>query len=347
MLCLLLASAAYAYETDQLTDRLEVLADATALADEEADRLLAIAIQRTNAETRCKADTEATRRILANRIAEVTARPQYVPERKMAGFGYGVYAAWLETGPIERRSFFVRDDLYGALTPGESPVLSTVGTCSTIRLAGQLVGTDKPDHFWGLGYQYAQASAWGKDPAAALRWGTLTEKTFYGLLTSNVFSYADLAANYAGYQFYVGLLSEGSAIQRGPDDCVEQERGFEWREWVTPDWDEVWNPSVYNRYVQAAVQDRLRARRGEYCTEYLKYRDDYLPRLATALSEHPLYAAARAPDHRDSFELESVCADYIVAALERGETHTPGPVDVSLLLHPEVTARRARPAAAR
>jgi hypothetical protein len=38
------------------------------------------------------------------------------------------------------------------------------GTNSTFRLNGVLVGSDKPDHFWDLGYAYARRSGWGEHP---------------------------------------------------------------------------------------------------------------------------------------------------------------------------------------
>lgn len=329
LLAAVLTPSAHAYETDQLTGRLTPLQDAMPQANAWANELIAGAVARANAQTRCKQDLPTTRRILGRRIADATASGQYVPERKLAGFGYGVFAALLETGPVDRHSFLDRSDIYGALKPGEAVVLYTVGTCSTIRMGNVLMGTDKLDHFWELGFQYAGASRWGSKPERAWRWGTFTEKLFYGLLTSDVFSYADLRANESGYRFYVELLSPTSTVQLGEDGCVKQVRPFDFAEWVDDDYDEVLNPSVYNRFVQRGVAERLAARKDEYCASYVRWRDGYLPILADKLEEDPPYAGKRAPRHDDMYDLEQLCAPEIAAALASGVTRTPGPVDLT------------------
>lgn len=313
MLFALLLPLASAYETDQVTGRLLYLADATEVANDWADDLLDAAVTRTNAETQCKGDDDAIRRALAANIAEATARNHYVKERKLAGFGYGVYSALLETGAIDRHSFADRDDIYGTVTSAGSVVLASVGTCSTVRLAGELVGTDKADHFWALGYQYALLSDWGEKPEAALRWGTFTERAFYGLMTSAVFSYADLAANEAGYRFYLGLLDEGGMFRRDDDGCVVQTRGFDWNDWIDVSWDEAFNPPVYSRRVGRAVRERLSARRDAYCQDYQQWGDEYASHLAQVLAERASYASSQAPPRTDAYHLDELCAGWIPA----------------------------------
>ena len=39
----------------------------------------------------------------------------------------------------------------------------------------------------------------------AIKWGQMTERTYFGSLVSGVFSNADLFANFAGMKFYIGL----------------------------------------------------------------------------------------------------------------------------------------------
>lgn len=333
---------AHAYETDQLTGRTIPLQDAMPQANAWANELIAAAVARTNAQTHCKQDEVTTRRVLGRRIADATARGQYVPERQLAGFGYGVFSALLETGAVDRHSFLDRSDIYGALKPGEAVVLYSVGTCSTIRMGNVLMGTDKLDHFWELGFQYANASRWGEKPWRAVRWGTFTEKLFYGLLTSDVFSYADLRANEAGYHFYTELLTPKSTLQVGADGCVTQVRPFDFAEWIDEDYDEVLNQSVYNRFVQRGVAERLAARKDEYCASYVQWRDDYLPVLGRKLDEDPDYAGKRAPPHDDMYDLETLCAPEIAVALASGVTHTPGPVDLTALREQYIGAKPNR-----
>lgn len=83
----------------------------------------------------------------------------------------------------------------------------------TVRLYGVEFGTDKLDHFFQQGYKYynIQKEAVGKGKTSgeaeqkAVKWGQMTERTYFGLLVSGVYSNADLYANYAGMKFYLGL----------------------------------------------------------------------------------------------------------------------------------------------
>jgi uncharacterized small protein (DUF1192 family) len=83
----------------------------------------------------------------------------------------------------------------------------------TINMWGVDLGFDKIEHFLQEGHKYykiAEGSRLrgrsGKEAVrAAINWGQLSERTFYGLLVSGVYSQADLAANYAGMKFYERL----------------------------------------------------------------------------------------------------------------------------------------------
>lgn len=83
----------------------------------------------------------------------------------------------------------------------------------TVRLNGVEFGTDKLDHFFQQGYRYykiynkavAKGSMTKQATERAIKWGQMTERTYFGLLVSSVYSNADLYANYAGLKFYQGL----------------------------------------------------------------------------------------------------------------------------------------------
>jgi hypothetical protein len=93
----------------------------------------------------------------------------------------------------------------------------------TVRLYGSEFGVDKIEHFFQQGYAYykiyqkAVASGSTLDQAArkAVKWGQMTERTYYGFLVSGVFSNADLYSNYAGMKFYLGLTR---TIRIGPSE---------------------------------------------------------------------------------------------------------------------------------
>jgi len=83
----------------------------------------------------------------------------------------------------------------------------------TVRLFGVEFGTDKLDHFFQQGYKYYRIQKEAASKGAtleqattkAIKWGQRSERTYFGLLVSGVYSNADLYANYAGMKFYQGL----------------------------------------------------------------------------------------------------------------------------------------------
>lgn len=84
---------------------------------------------------------------------------------------------------------------------------------ATVKMYGAEFGIDKLEHFFQQGHKYYQieneARAKGSAPDEAARkavdWGKRTERTYFGLLISGVYSNADLYANYAGMKFFQGL----------------------------------------------------------------------------------------------------------------------------------------------
>lgn len=301
-----IASLAFAYETDQLTRRAEPLGDARDAANAAANVMLVEAMGRANTLTGCRAGEEWTRRVLASSIYAFTARSRYVPARgQLAGFGYGAFSAWVEQAPLPRREFVDRDDIYEDLQPTESLVLGSVGVCSTIRVGDVLLGTDKLDHFWEQGYEYFVESRYGKRDDRALRWGVTTEKGGYGLLTSDVFSYADLYANWAGYRFYKELLTEDSVFRQDERGCVAMVRPFDWAEWVDDAMDEVLNPPFYDPHVRDAVRAHLAEEREAVCAGWDVA--DALRRRDAVLARRPEFVDASAPAWTDEIGLAELC----------------------------------------
>ena len=83
----------------------------------------------------------------------------------------------------------------------------------TVNLYGAQFGVDKIEHFFQEGYNYYNiynsAVTGGTKPddaqKKAVKWGQMSERTFYGTLVSGVYSNADLNANFTGLKFYLGL----------------------------------------------------------------------------------------------------------------------------------------------
>lgn len=86
----------------------------------------------------------------------------------------------------------------------------------TVRMYGVEFGTDKIEHFFQQGYDYykirnselAKGRSLVDAERKAVAWGQRTERTYFGLIVSGVYSNADLYANFAGMKFYEGLTSQ-------------------------------------------------------------------------------------------------------------------------------------------
>ena len=319
---------AWAYEADQLTERERTLVDVLEPANAEMDRLLDEAVERANRATRCLADPDRTHAVLARKVAHMTARPSYAKERGFwRGFGIGVYARWIESAPgIDRIDFASRNDIYGELTFWQAPILHVAGSSSTFQVGGVRVGSDKFDHFLSLGFAYWRASRGGTDWVRAVEHGTRTEKTIYGLWSSEAFSFADLRSNWDGFRFYATLLEPGSVLTVGDDGCVERSRGFDWSEYVDERWDEVLTPSLYTKSVQRRLSETLARRAWIYCSALPLWAPEGWDAVHEryAIDGNEPWIGRTAPQPTDPFDLDDVCAAF---AAEGGSS---GRVDPNL-----------------
>ncbi|NIP84080.1 MAG: hypothetical protein GTO03_00360, partial [Planctomycetales bacterium] len=149
--------------------------------------------------------------------------------------------------------------------------------CSTIKVHGQYLGTDKIGHFLAMGYLYyqvyraARLSGQSQEDALGLsvqvnRWGPLSEQMFLGMIPTGVYSNADMAANYVGMKYYVNV-TEPVKLQGRLYPAMVQRVGDYWRlsphvrpdgdffaAFVSEHFDEVLNPSLFVRGTRGRVR---------------------------------------------------------------------------------------------
>jgi hypothetical protein len=143
----------------------------------------------------------------------------------------------------------------------------------TVRLYGVELGIDKLEHFFQQGHQYYElerkALAKGDTRETAVKravdWGKQTERTYYGLLMSGVYSNADLYANYAGMRFYQGLTKPVSVGDATRPATVILEDGY-WKPnpnaarnqllkpFISDHMNEALNPSAFTRALISSVR---------------------------------------------------------------------------------------------
>lgn len=210
-----------AFETDQYNLSPEPLADTGVEVSEYIRESLIRTAAELNAEIdaleKCSNDCpEPAKRnaMLAElRLPETLARRFY--DRIAGGalmttkFGKWMNAHEFIAKPARHRVGYTRSIF--VLNPFNFATLSP-----TVKVFGHELGIDKLEHLLQQGYQYyeiynkavGEGDTKRKALQTAIDWGRKTERTYYGLLSSGVYSNADLFANYAGWKFYLGLTED-------------------------------------------------------------------------------------------------------------------------------------------
>lgn len=158
----------------------------------------------------------------------------------------------------------------------------------TVRLCGSEFGTDKIEHLFQQGYAYyriyKKAFATGltaeDSTRRAIKWGQMTERTYFGSLVSGVFSNADLYANYVGLKFYMGLtqpLTIGGVTRRpvlklsdglwtiNADTSTSILKPF-----ISDHLNEAFNPSGFNGFLFPSVKKVVRKHSCPQWREFFK-----------------------------------------------------------------------------
>lgn len=150
----------------------------------------------------------------------------------------------------------------------------------TVRMFDVEFGTDKIEHLLQQGWKYYEMRraelAKGKTAAdadkKAVEWGKRSERTYYGLLASGVYSNADLAANFVGMRFYEGM-TKSLQINGSLRPAILEIHDGHWR--ISPNVDlpstllkpfisehlnEAFNPSGFAFFVYLTVKRVVRTR---------------------------------------------------------------------------------------
>jgi hypothetical protein len=125
----------------------------------------------------------------------------------------------------------------------------------TLEVAGVRFGTDKLAHLVSSGWtyygEYRQGLKKGETPENAERRavnrGIVEESLILGRLASGVTAIPDLEANYAGMHFYLDLCDIEDPILKLGEDGWFISRPVDLRDYVTPRWDESYQPPVYTK----------------------------------------------------------------------------------------------------
>ena len=134
-------------------------------------------------------------------------------------------------GNITRTIIPLKESVYkewtkrtGFLLGRDGAAESPLALSPLIKVGGYVIGVDKLEHMFGMGYAYFKRHHInGMSLRRGLKIGIASEKTYLGgnMLATGVFTYADLAANFNGMRFWNHMLQKeddvlGKAHNYGP-----------------------------------------------------------------------------------------------------------------------------------
>lgn len=311
---LLLASAslAGALETDQYYAWGRELAESTDAVNAKVNLEIGIALERINGR-------RTSRNMSCETVAaKVTSRLRMLIFHPVELWASNTSLVDRIPATVEEELAYPRASIYGIHGPFD--IGAWLPPSATIQLNGVRVGTDKLAHFFSGGRAYylvyRRARRWGLDreqaEIRAIDRGIFSEQTYLGKTSSGVFSAADLEANFQGMRFLSGLC-EGQAprLQRGAQGW-ELTRPFDFREYVTVEWDESYNTSGFS----AGRWKKVRPRLLEHCPKLAdpalqEQRRAYAARDAQTVTERRIRELIDSGRMRDpgDFSIDRLCAE--------------------------------------
>ncbi|MEI6805306.1 MAG: hypothetical protein WCK49_02230 [Myxococcaceae bacterium] len=151
---------------------------------------------------------------------------------------------------LDKKTLSRADSIYRDVTILEGTALYMAQLGYIMRIGDLYVGSDKFGHFLETGYEYYLYPSLDE----ALEYGEMTERTYFGLTTTGVYSYGDLAANLDGYEFWRNLAH----YTQCENNVWTQKNLFSWADYLNAAWDEGINCSYYkNEHITKSVQEQI------------------------------------------------------------------------------------------
>ena len=144
----------------------------------------------------------------------------------------------------------IKDSIYSELGFLRAPSLILSRKMGGVfKVDNCVIGTDKLGHFIAQGFQYfKKCYLQNNGVEEALLYGINSELTYYGLITTGVYSYGDLVANFQGMRFWNDILGQYPDILK---EAIHPYIQFENGKWVAI------NPVDMRRYFDAGWDERI------------------------------------------------------------------------------------------
>jgi len=281
-----------AYETDQFSHRLEPIADSMPVLNERVNQSIETAV----AEWKGPRDDWK----FVNVIYHDLGGHHWVDHIER----------WaMKSDKVERLQTSRRESIYQGHPFWATRVAGIFGVGPTIKINGQLIGSDKLGHFFSQGRKFYRRYMKSGDEAQAAKHSAYTERAIFGQLTTGVYSNADLVANYEGFRFYLSLFEDNviagkPAILAWQEDHWVIQRAFTWADHVNEYWDEALNINHYDRILYPYMEKRLMT----FCPDYFTAPEKYTINQGTESSLIERYRDLELRDTSD-LRLDHLCRD--------------------------------------
>lgn len=245
---LIFSPSLFAKETDNLTGRYKSLEDSTEILDKEMNkRIQELVAEANDDEIECGNFQKI--RIMFH---ELNPGKNFI----------GAMETWSEENDkIAKRKGPFSSSIYNGVLDSS---FEKIGLASTIKVNGQLIGTDKLGHFIDQGFSYytpyRQASSRpGGTPISgmktALNGSIGSEGSIFGSKSTGTKSWADSMANYQGINFYNNLVEGSSPLLKCVEGKWSQIKSFTFSDYVDAGWDEAINCNEISDPKQAAAYE--------------------------------------------------------------------------------------------
>lgn len=277
-----------AYETDQYSNRLRPIADASP----ELDRSVNDALRKIAGRWRGAGDSLR----FATEVYEELGGLYWVDRIERHA---------IQSPDVDKLPQRGHRSIYRGAPIWATRVNWVFGVGETIRIGDTLLGTDKLGHFisQGLKYYRSHLAGWSEERVAGR--GRFNERWIFGQATTSVFSNADLVANWEGYRFYRSLFEDG--VVAGKGRIIEFRHGrarllrdFHWTDHVNDFWDEALNPSYLSPGLARYFEERLPS----FCGDFRQAPERWVPAHESELRERYRILGIR---ESLEFRLDQVC----------------------------------------
>lgn len=248
-----------AYETDQFTNRLSPIADSTELLNERVNQSIRKTVSNWN--------RKRNNNLVVNKIYHDIGGVHWVDKIER----------WaMKSDDVEKLQTSRYDSIYKGHPFRATRVAGLFGVGPTIKINGQLIGSDKLGHFLSQGRKFYFRYLRSQDEAEAAEHSAYTERALFGQMTTGSYSNADLVANYEGFRFYLSLFNDDvipgkPAILAWKDDHWVIQREFTFADHVNEYWDEALNINHYDKILYPYMEERLKT----FCPDFFKAPDRY------------------------------------------------------------------------